>query len=634
MEIFSSSDMTHLPQSVISIKSKNGLNASSSNGSTPVIDFEIGASLGFYLAEDVVLSFDFEYTSTSGIVYDLRPQNAGGLGNMIRQLDIYSIQDGVLLESITDYHILNSVLMTHNNGSDMEIQDGNFKKMSITESYTNDYQFRTPYTEPNSYPATPTIAVAPAYQSQKIQLPIRLSHLLNASQVIPVGALGGIRIRLQLNRPEIFTILNGRELNDEVVISPETANVLFPYEIGNHNNTIVVDGGDDLQIANSDPRYGGLLLAEAINTALTDLEDLSVAYSGEAELTFTNTSDQERVLTGTFITSFLGAEVSLSVPAEGSLVAPIPDDSNGRTTSLIYLPQVGLYINNPLDISSCPFKVGQYIKINDVEVSNPIDSISAWEEGGIILTLTDDSAIASAPEGGLVKSFIQSTDSIEYSLKNISLNVPIITPPPQYVKSLQEAIQSAEGMSMDMKSWAVVRSNIQKGQTLASLQIPLNVSRAKGLLSVPYIVNNGSFDSRYCCDNLDVLNLTKYHYEYMGVRHPERSIDCDKARQGSLSQELIVEQVKAFEYSLEKLNNLSGYSNLYRDKTFFLGRNLGVFNSVMDTRDANISLSLEATSDAGGVLVGTLSAVSLNVNTYCCSVFNIRMRPEGVLLER
>ena len=120
----------------------------------------------------------------------------------------------------------------------------------------------------------------------------------------------------------------------------------------------------------------------------------------------------------------------------------------------------------------------------------------------------------------------------------------------------------------------------------------------------------------------------------MGVRHPERSLDCDKARQGSLSQELIAEQVKAFEYALTKLGSLDGYSNKYKSKTFFVGRNLGVFNSVMDAREANISLSLEATSDAGGILAGTEGVSSLSVNTYCCCVFSLIMRPQGVVLER
>ena len=640
MEIFSSSDMVHLPQSVVSIKSRNGLSASSSNGSTPTIDFEIGASLGFYLAEDVVLSFDFEYTSSSGIVYDLRPQNSGGLGNMIRQVDIYSVQDGVLLESITDYHVLNSALMSHNNGSDMEVQDGNFKKWSLTESYTNDYQYRTPYTSANSHPATPLVLdTAPAYQSQKIQLPIRLSHLLNASQVIPVSALGGLRIRFQLNRPEIFSILSGWDVDGSVLVSDTTPSVAKPFVIDDTNNTISVNGVD-ATIYPSDPRYASSALVNAVSDAIAEAsgtDDITVTYAvvdDVATLTFTNASaDTEYTLSGTFVSVFLASETDIVVPTEGDSGADIPAENDGRTTQTIYLSQNGHYVCNPLDLSTCPFKVGQSVKIGDAVVGSAISSISTWD-GGLTLELAEAVPILTAVAGTAVTTYIPDTEAIEYSLSNIAMNVPIITPPPQYVKSLAEAIQSPEGMRMDMKTYAVVRSSITKGQTLATLQLPLAVSRAKGLLSIPYIVNTGSFATRYCCDNFGLLNLTKYHYEYMGVRHPERSIDCDKARQGSLSQELIVEQVKAFEYALTKLGSLDGYSDKFKSKTFFLGRNLGVFNSVMDAREANLSLSLESTSDVGGILAGVDGVSSLSVNTYCCSVFSLIMRPQGVVLER
>ena len=404
--------MVHLPQSVVSVKSRNGLSASSSNGSTPTIDFEIGASLGFYLAEDVVLSFDFEYTSSSGVVYDLRPQNSGGLGNMIRQVDIYSVQDGVLLESITDYHVLNSALMSHNNGSDLEVQDGNFKKWSLTESYTNDYQYRTPYTSPNSHPATPLVLDSePAYQSQKIQLPIRLSHLLNASQVIPISALGGLRIRFQLNRPEIFTILNGFDIDGSVLVSGNTPSVASPFVIDATNNTISVNGVD-ATIQPSDPRYASSALVNAVSDAIaeaSETDDIAVSYAvvdDVATLTFTNSSDQTQyTLSGTFVSVFLASETDIVVPTEGDSGADIPAENDGRTTQTIYLSQNGHYVCNPLDLSTCPFKVGQSVKIGDVAVASPIESISTWD-GGLLLQLASAVPILVAVEGTPVTTYI------------------------------------------------------------------------------------------------------------------------------------------------------------------------------------------------------------------------------------
>jgi hypothetical protein len=232
-QLFSATEIQHLPQSVLSVKSKNGLNAASTAGSSPVLDFDLHGSIGYYLASDLCLSFDFEYTSTDGVAYNLRPQNNMGLGGMIRQISIYSLQDGVLLEEIQDAHILNALLMSHNNGSDQDVQDGTFKRMSVTECYTNDFQEITPFVSPNAQPATPTASNTgnATYQSQKIQLPIRLSSLLNSDQVIPLGALGGLRIRLQLNPPSVFNMLHGDDVDGNVVALPSASN-LFEVSAG------------------------------------------------------------------------------------------------------------------------------------------------------------------------------------------------------------------------------------------------------------------------------------------------------------------------------------------------------------------------------------------------------------------
>ena len=115
----------------------------------------------------------------------------------------------------------------------------------------------------------------------------------------------------------------------------------------------------------------------------------------------------------------------------------------------------------------------------------------------------------------------------------------------------------------------------------------------------------------------------------MNVKHPERGIDTEKARQESLSQELMIEQMKTFEYCLgDKFLSLDGYSNMYKNKTFFLGRSLGVFNTSMITTNSNLGLTIEATSQDGGV------SKSFNVSHYCSCINSIVMRPNGVILVK
>ncbi len=735
MEVFTSTDTAHLPQSVLSVKSKNGLNYASTSSTNPTIDFELPASIGYYLAEDLVLSFDFEYTSTDGNVYNLRPQNNGGMAGIINQLSIYSIQDGVLLEEIQDYHLLNGALMSHNNGSDKEMKDGTFKRLSKTEGYTNDYDDITPYVSPNSHPATPTTAYAPLeYQSQKIQLPIRLSTLLSASQVIPVGALGGLRIRLQLNPPETFNQLHGYEVDDLVVVDNEAVDNFVYVD----NSTLIYSAGQVLVITGVNDELdlqatGGAIttltippsnytkanLITAINDQLEveGIEDDIVVSLVGSDITYTNSSSDVYTIAGTLQVNNLSG--TATIPATGSSTSPIlsltttftpafsgnstalklalntgmtatlgankleiekiywdgdswiitfdnqgiqnqftlggtltttlmagavsyliavaPAESNfplvatNADNTKLYLPQQNFYLNNPKDISTCPFKVGSVLEVAGLSTTSSIESIAPTDYG-IELTMNGDvnvavrNLLAVAPRK--IRTLI-GAGVVQYSLKNVSLELPVITPPPSYVVALQKAITSDGGMRMDMKSFSLVRSNIQAGQTLVSMNLPFVSTRAKGLISIPHQVVSPSLLTRTGCDNFNLLRLTKYFYEYFSVKHPERGIDTDKARQGSLSQELMMENHKAYNYCFDdKLLSLDGFANAYKAKTFFLGRNLGVFNTTFNTINSNMNLTLEATSSAGGM------ESSLNVNHYCNAVNTLVMRAGGVSLER
>ena len=730
MELFTQSEITHLPQSVLSIKSKNGLNYSSSSGNNPVIDFEISQSIGYYLAEDVVLSFDFEYSSSDGVVYNLRPQNNMGFGGMINQISIYSLSDGILLEEIQDYNILNSVLMSHNNGSDEEIKDGVFKRLSMTQSYTNDYDSITPFCSPNAHPVEPTSlwGETQAYQSQKIQLPIRLSHLLSNSSVIPVSAIGGLRIRFQLNPPEAFNMLHGYDVDNKVLCDKSEGNI-FSLEanqtlsinkylvIEGFNSSLTLSGGNTSNLVGNE--YTASTLADQFTSLLPSLniQNLTVTAPDADTILFTNNGENDISLEGTSIETLLGTQTPLVIVAGGqsgalNIIPPIVtygafegggDDlltflnagisqtlgnaelifknigySQGVYTieiqnltqidlpligtlftslidlpnltiealqtaqdvplisaetalSELFLPQINLYLNNPKNLNTCPFKIGQslLVKVNDLSVvtSSIINMEPATD--GIKLTFEENlpDSINSSVEPLVCISNTPLKGTINYNLRNVSLELPVITPPPAYVESLQKAIKSEQGLPMDIKAFQLIRSSVQGGQTLSSLNLPFTASRAKGIISVPNVVETNSFNSRAIANNFDLLRLTKYFYEYKNVKHPERGIDTDKARQGSLSQELMIEQFKSFEYCLgDKFLSLDGYSNLYKNKTFFLGRGLGVFNTTFDTTNSNLNLTLESTSSDGGI------QKSLNISHYCSCVNTILMRAEGVIL--
>ena len=753
--LFSSSEIQYLPQSVLSVKSKNGLNATSTSGSAPVLDFDLHGSIGFYSAADVVLSFDFEYVSSDGVVYNLRPQNNMGMGGMINQISIYSLQDGVLLEEIQDAHILNALLMSHNNGSDQDVQDGTFKRMSVTECYTNDFQEISPFVSPNAQPATPTVSNGtPVYQSQKIQLPIRLSSLLNADQVIPLGALGGLRIRIQLNAPSVFNMLQGDDVDGNAVAAPSAANlfelapgtntmvfgnyfiyqsvnqgftgtvggVTAPSNMSSRNYvdladlvvqiqaqltnmgqsvTVAVDagspttrivftngnaadvtlGGDfikkmvtgqqdapgaDLVIAAGaasaalfvSPLFvtvpvfigGASALATHLNDSITsglgngtdDIVFTAPTFDALTEV-WTGTCDQTRggialiVITGSITNAGALFSGGLTIPANAGGATDVIMTTAGRASldNELILLHDSFYVNNPKSLNTCPFKIKTSLEgFNTAGASlgttTAISAITVVEEG-IKLTFDGDVPVAIRTSATKVtmKTKIADESVIQYAMKNIALEVPVITPPPSYILALQKAMNSAEGMRLDMKGYQLVRSNVQTGTTLASMNLPFVATRAKGIVSIPHVVGATSYSSRNVAGNLDFLKISQYNYEYKGIKHPARSIDCNKARLGSLSQELIAEQHKSYDYCMpHKLLSFDGYKNLYKDKTFFLGRNLAIHNTTFNTVNTNLNLTVESTSTDGG------AANAYNVNHYVSAIHSIVMTPEGSTLEK
>ena len=758
-QLFSATEIQHLPQSVLSIKSKNGLNAASTAGSSPVLDFDLHGSIGYYLASDLCLSFDFEYTSTDGVAYNLRPQNNMGLGGMIRQISIYSLQDGVLLEEIQDAHILNALLMSHNNGSDQDVQDGTFKRMSVTECYTNDFQEITPFVSPNAQPATPTASNTgnATYQSQKIQLPIRLSSLLNSDQVIPLGALGGLRIRLQLNPPSVFNMLHGDDVDGNVVALPSASNL---FEISAGNQTLVFGDYFIYQAPGGNHFFtgtvGGVASNQTMDTrnyeTLADLvveiqdnltlmgQSVTVAVDAGSPLTriiFTNGNAADVTLSGSFIQRmvtgqqdapgpnlvvaagaasaalfvsplfvnipvFIGGATAIASHLNDSLAAalgatdivftaPEWDSVNenwtatvaqndpiiaeiemsgsltdsgelfGDPTEPLIVPAGGagtndvvmltagreslntellllhdsFYVNNPKSLNTCPFKIGTVLEgFNTAGASlgiTPAITEMAVAPAGIKLTFATDvpEDIRTSLTKVTLKTKIADESVIQYSMKNIALEVPVITPPPSYVLALQKAMNSGEGMRLDMKGYQLVRSNVQNGTTLASMNLPFVATRAKGVVSIPHVVGATNFTSRNVANNLSLLNISEYNYEYHGIKHPARSIDCNKARLGSLSQELIAEQHKSYDYCMpHKLLSFDGYKDLYNSKTFFLGRNLAIHNTTFNTINSNLNLTIEATSTAGG------STSAYNVNHYVSAIHTIVMTPSGVTLEK
>jgi len=393
MDVFSASDKQYLPQTVISVVSKNGLNFESTASSTPIVEFALPGTLGFINAEDTVLNFEFSYKVPTGTeVQNVRPQASTGLAGMIRQIDITAM-DGTVLEQILDYDVLQGVLYSHDNGADKQVQDGEFNMRQLTEAYCRDDENPTGFVNPSVTPSltnngnniTAVDGEVHEFQTQKILLPIRLSALIGAggrsnNRIIPLSSIGGLNIRFLLNPCSHFSILHSNDIQEDTKLG----DYFYATPLGNDPNAKLIkiqEGFNDIVCDGTVPGNTLAILTPGIystNELDTLIAALPNTLTGAVNVGFT----QYSVTNGgaTLFTPGPSANFFINfckIPAPGTIAAgataacPLCTQSAGDTTNALgNLPFTKIpikwkspYNGNPFDLNSQPFLTGTTVQM-------------------------------------------------------------------------------------------------------------------------------------------------------------------------------------------------------------------------------------------------------------------------------
>ena len=204
--------------------------------------------------------------------------------------------------------------------------------------------------------------------------------------------------------------------------------------------------------------------------------------------------------------------------------------------------------------------------------------------------------------------------SAKYTLSNIELICQKLTMPAGYKSSLANQMKSGGVMKYDYLSYTNYRFSTLSSENMINLRLPLQNSRAKGILCIPVdasIYNGGeipSADGTYYQLQDSVLGgksalfsdkpglegiadfIEKYQFTYSNKLHPNRKVDVSlTGEKSSISQEGLIELEKALAMSEIDVRSFRKWNRNYCiGRAFSLGES-GVF----DTRGQDFSLQIE-----------------------------------------
>ena len=211
-------------------------------------------------------------------------------------------------------------------------------------------------------------------------------------------------------------------------------------------------------------------------------------------------------------------------------------------------------------------------------------------------------------------------NTASYVVSNVEMILQQLEMPQGYTSKMMSMMKEGGSMNYDFQSSTNYKYSQLKDDVVANIRLPLNMSRAKAILSVPTdattygadarISGKGTYETFSMVGSADRFEssdksglvgitdfITDYQYFYDGKLNPSRKVDCQKtASQVSISQIPLIELEKAL-----VMSNITPFSFKEFQSNFVIGRALSLHNGIYDTRGKDFNLQVEYTGQAPAV---------------------------------
>lgn len=261
-------------------------------------------------------------------------------------------------------------------------------------------------------------------------------------------------------------------------------------------------------------------------------------------------------------------------------------------------------------------------------------------------------------------------NTVSYTLSNVEMVIQQLEMPQGYTQKMMSMMKEGGSMNYDFLSSTNYKYSQLSSDIVANIRLPLNMSRAKAILSVPtdattykthQRINGETTYETYKCITTSTADqaapsgfnitpdfreasdksglvgisdfLTEYQFFYDGKLNPSRKVSCSEtSSQVSISQQPLIELEKALVMSGIVPFSFRDYQN-----NFVIGRALSLHNGIYDTRGKDFNLQLEYSGSNANLGPATLgNNVPSKNKLWMNFIYHLRrivFRGDGISLE-
>jgi hypothetical protein len=588
--------------------------------------------LGFIDPRETYVKFDLRMGGAAGTapsVGMIRPQKEAGAHALFRNVLLRDGTNSTTLESLEDYNC--RVAMKNPFTAQDSIQhkrglfDGVMEDANLGGSSGNLYYAKSASLVDGDYATTGardmTIGGRNATgQVLTPQLQFRLdTGLMKGSQVIPVAALQGLRVQLDMENAaracEFATGTAGQLKADGTV-----------------DNTGLGGGSCALNATTIKDAGSGDAWKKDERAAGTDYGQAVFSVQLKLDATADNLNNPFDVGDKLFIRAAIGRAingVNVDVANQqetefelGTISGFYNSTDEAGKLGIYYVPQ--RVAGDGFGTFPAPF--GGVVKTygeNDVVFYKPENR--ALAQSGVLVPADGGAALPAAGTG----SFSAPT----YTVSDLEYLCLSVQPPEQYVQGLMSASTSERGVSMDIMTTATQRFNQSTAAGLTSNHIPCSQRRVKSVFVQPLVIGDfRDFNKRSLSGVPD--NARSYQFVYGTELIPVKTVPLGRYSQvvdafgGTTANQVVAEQSKTEAIHLSQLEGaLVNAGNMPRSlhkvaKNFAIARAFSKYNQIADLSEQSLSCRIDYEN----------TATSLKIfNNYIDHLRRISITSSGVM---